>query len=125
MRAFAARSVFRCIVKRAGVGTSASTRRGCALSAGDGQGVASEMTRAVDLVTGRREAQSAFDAASMQIPSLELGFIRGVNRLAALTAQGAKELHADLQKGGASGQRHPAVRKELCDVERRDWLRGR
>ncbi len=45
------------------------------------------------------QAQSAFDAASLQIPSLELGFIRGTNRLATLTAQSAAQLQADLQKG--------------------------
>ena len=45
------------------------------------------------------QAQSSFDAASLQIPSLELGFIRGVNRLATLTAQESASLQADLQKG--------------------------
>jgi len=45
------------------------------------------------------QVQSALDAASLQIPSLELGFIRGVNRLATLTAQSAGQLQADLQKG--------------------------
>ena len=45
------------------------------------------------------QAQSALDAASLQIPSLELGFIRGLNRLATLTAQDSNALLADLQKG--------------------------
>ena len=45
------------------------------------------------------QAQSALDAASLQVPALELGFIRGVNRLATLTADNAGSLQADLQKG--------------------------
>lgn len=45
------------------------------------------------------QAQSALDSASLQLPSLELGFIRSVNRLATLTAQSASEIERDLQKG--------------------------
>jgi len=45
------------------------------------------------------QAQSALDAASMQVPGLELGFIRSLNRLATLTAQNSGALEADLQKG--------------------------
>lgn len=45
------------------------------------------------------QAQSALDAASLQVPSQELGFIRGVNRLAKLTADNSASLEADLKKG--------------------------
>jgi multidrug efflux system outer membrane protein len=45
------------------------------------------------------QAQSTLDAASLQLPSLELGFVRSVNRLATLTADSAARLEADLQKG--------------------------
>ncbi len=45
------------------------------------------------------QAQSALDSASLQLPSLELGFIRSVNRLATLTAQSASDIERDLQKG--------------------------
>ena len=45
------------------------------------------------------QAQSALDAASLQVPSLELGFVRALNRLATLTAQSTAELENDLQKG--------------------------
>lgn len=45
------------------------------------------------------QAQSALDAASLQLPSLELGFVRSLNRLATLTAQSSAVLEKDLQKG--------------------------
>ncbi len=45
------------------------------------------------------QAQSALDAANMDIPTLELGFIAALNRLATLTAQPAADLRSELQKG--------------------------
>jgi multidrug efflux system outer membrane protein len=45
------------------------------------------------------QAQSALDATALLIPTLEMGFIRGVNRLATLTAQSTAELDAELQRG--------------------------
>lgn len=45
------------------------------------------------------QAQGALDAASLQLPSLELAFIAGVNRLATLTSQFPHEIEKDLQKG--------------------------
>lgn len=45
------------------------------------------------------QAQSALDAASLQVPSLELGFTRALNRLATLTAQNSADIQRDLQKG--------------------------
>lgn len=45
------------------------------------------------------QAQSALDAASLQLPGLELGFVRSLNRLATLTAQSSAALEKDLQKG--------------------------
>lgn len=45
------------------------------------------------------QAQSALDAASLQLPSLELGFVRSLNRLATLTAQSTATIERDLQKG--------------------------
>lgn len=45
------------------------------------------------------QAQSALDAAALQLPSLELGFVRSLNRLATLTAQSSAVLEKDLQKG--------------------------
>jgi len=45
------------------------------------------------------QAQSALDSTLLQVPALELGFVRGVNRLATLTAQPAAALEAKLQRG--------------------------
>ncbi len=45
------------------------------------------------------QAQSALDATMLQMPALEIGFIRGVNRLATLTAQSAADLERSLQRG--------------------------
>jgi len=45
------------------------------------------------------QAQSALDAASLQLPSLELGFVRSLNRLATLTAQSSAAIEKDLIKG--------------------------
>ncbi len=45
------------------------------------------------------QAQGALDAASLQLPGLELSFIAGVNRLATLTAQFPQAIEKDLQKG--------------------------
>lgn len=45
------------------------------------------------------QAQSALDAASLQLPSLELGFVRSLNRLATLTTQSTATIEKDLQKG--------------------------
>lgn len=45
------------------------------------------------------QAQSALDAASLQLPSLELGFVRSLNRLATLTAQSTGAIEKDLIKG--------------------------
>lgn len=45
------------------------------------------------------QAQSALDAASLQLPGQELGFIRSLNRLATLTAQSSAAIEKDLQRG--------------------------
>ena len=45
------------------------------------------------------QAQSALDATTLQMPALEMGFIRELNRLATLTAQSTEQIRVELERG--------------------------